>query len=179
MVLLPPTRLTTDKSVIVAADKGSAGSNTAKVVLDTGITSIEWDGTNNLGKQVSGGTYLIQLVVMQGSGSTTIATTSVTVMSRENDILKGVIVVPNPLRMAQSSRLVVLLNPVPDQEVQGRLYSLAGEMVISSYNHEHPYQLNFDLEKNRVASGVYIIALSAKAPWGTVSRCKLKVVVVN
>jgi hypothetical protein len=105
----------------------------------------------------------------------------VTVLNVSQGLLAGTLLGPNPLNMmAGGSGMVVLsLNVPANTEVIGRLYNMAGELVILASNGMQPGNLHLDLSDRHLASGVYILAVTATAPWGTVDRRNFKMVIMR
>ena len=80
-----------------------------------------------------------------------------------------------------NARAVLRLSPSTPSGtvVTARLYNLAGELVLEAVNDMAPDRLEFNMGARRVAEGVYLVIVQAKAPWGTVERRTLKMAVAR
>ncbi len=141
-----------------------------------GIT-VPWDGTNSQGLRVSSGVYTVLLKVQNLAGAQTISSTSVTVINAGGIVMADPIVVPNPVP-ASATSVQIRWTALPGIQVAARLYNVAGELIESSTNDE-PDRLTFDFHGRPVSSGVYLVAITATAPWGTVERHMLKLVIIR
>lgn len=175
-----PSRIEPDKkSIAVGSGSGPAG----QVSFDLGNgSSVTWDGTNSQGQRVNSGTYVAQLIVTHDGAPKNVATVSVTVLNIAEGLLSGAVLAPNPLILiggAGTGVAILRLNAPSGVEVIGRLYNMAGELVLTASNDMVPGELRFDLGGRQVSSGVYILAVTAKAPWGTTERKNFKLVMVR
>jgi flagellar hook assembly protein FlgD len=174
-----PSRISPDKTSI-AVGEGSGPSSTINFDLGNG-SSIAWDGVNSQGQKVQSGTYLAELVVNHEGTAASVATVSVTVLNVAEGLLDSAILAPNPVNMANGGNGTVILqmNVPSGTAVIGRLYNIAGELVLSSTNQMQPNQLRFDMGGHQASSGIYILAVTAQAPWGTVERKSFKLVMMR
>jgi hypothetical protein len=169
-----PSRLVPDKDTVALGGGASGGIN-----FDIGGISVNWDGTNNSGLQVGSGTYLVQLEVQNLAGPQTVASASVTVIDAGGPVLSSAIVVPNPVP-ASAGSIEVRWRPLPGVQVTARLYNVAGELVMSADNGSSPDRLHLDLNGRQVmASGIYLVSLTATSPSGSRERRSLKLVMVH
>jgi hypothetical protein len=168
-----PSRLVPDKDTAALTANGSTA-----FTFDLGGISVTWDGTNNAGQQVSSGSYLVQLEVQNLAGAQTIASTSVTVINAGGPVLSGVFVAPNPVP-ASASGFELRWKAIVGIEVTARLYNVAGELVMIAGNGSSADKLLFDLSNRPIAGGIYLVAVTAKAPWGAMERRTLKLVMVR
>lgn len=180
-----PSHFSEDKkSIAVGSGTGSAGT----VTFDLGNGStVTWDGTNSHGEHVMSGSYMAQLTETHDGAPKSVSSLPVTVLNVAEGLLGGAVVAPNPLNLlgmgghprAGAGVAIVQLKTPASVQVIGRLYNLAGELILTATNDMAPGQLTFDLAGRQVSSGTYIIALTAKAPWGTVERRTLKLVMMR
>lgn len=170
-----PTRIQPDKSTLVVG--GVAPSDT--ITFDLGGLSVAWDGKNSLGQRVDSGVYTVQLESDSMGGVLHVGTTSVTVINVAGSVLGGARILPNPVPAGVQRFALVMPSAPAGTEVIGRLYNLAGELIHSSTNGMNPQRLNFDLNGRQVSGGVYILAVTARAPWGMVERQNYKLVMVR
>ena len=96
-----------------------------------------------------------------------------------SDPATGAVVGPNPLTQGQSVAQLYLPSATAGTQVTARLYNLAGELIMTATNDLDPKRLYFDVGKRQVSGGVYVMAVTAKAPWGQVERKTYKLVVVR
>jgi hypothetical protein len=161
-----PTRLLADKASLALVP---GGGNLVRFDLGNGATA-GWDGTNALGQLVSSGVYEVQLVVSQAGTPKTVSHTSVTVLALPNALLGDSRLGPNPLHgSVGGSRLHLSLSGAAMLEIQIRVYNLAGELIAPVRIHAQADDLEIQLPSS-LASGIYMVAVSAKAPWGAVDR---------
>ncbi len=148
------------------------GNNGAVGVTGTAVT---WNGTNAAGQRVASGSYTAQLIVNHNGAPVTVASTAITVLSTVSNLLGGAVAGPNPLYMTPGgpggpgsggTTIVIKLNSPPGVEVTARLYNLAGELITENRTGSSNKTLMLELGGKPVSSGVYILALSAQAPWG-------------
>jgi hypothetical protein len=171
-----PTRLVPDSSSIAF---GPDGGPLNKLTFDLGGLSVEWDGLNDLGQRVNSGQYTVQLQSGSMGDAPVIATTSITVLNADGSVLTGALVGPNPLGSDQNVVQVRMPGAPVGTLVTGRLYNVAGELIMSAANDMQPDRMSFDLGGRNIAGGIYLVAVTAKAPWGQVERRTFKLVVVR
>jgi flagellar hook assembly protein FlgD len=171
--LQAPSHLNPDKNTLAL---GADGSD--KIAFDLGGITAYWDGTNNSGNRVDSGTYTVKLEVQNLSGAQTVAATQVTVINAASVILGDPLIAPNPVPAAATS-FQLRWKALPGIQVTARLYNVAGELIMTATNGLSPDRLVFDLGGRQVSGGIYLVAVTAKAPWGSVSRNTLKMVLVR
>jgi hypothetical protein len=171
-----PSRLIPDSSSIAF---GPDGGPLNKLSFDLGGLSVEWDGLNDLGQRVNSGQYTVQLQSGSMGGAPIIASASITVLNADGSVLGGAVVGPNPLGAGQSVVHVRMPGAPTGTLVTGRLYNVAGELIMSAANDMQPDRMSFDLGGRSISSGIYLVAVTAKAPWGQVERKTFKLVVVR
>jgi len=95
-------------------------------------------------------------------------------------LLSEVIAAPNPWIAGQSAGVITLRFITPDRtQVLGRIYTLDGQLVATLDNHAGEQTLVIDVPGLRMSTGVYLVALWARAPWGEVQRVTVKVAVIR
>jgi flagellar hook assembly protein FlgD len=186
-----PSKLVPDKNtVVVSANSGSAG--TVNFDLGNG-TTVSWNGTNAQGQAVASGSYQAQLVVQQVGEPATIASAGVTVMSLSGGLLSHVLIGPNPMYLpapgsgsfagapagSVSSQLVLQLNTPAGVDVEARLYNIAGELILRGDNGGNGVKITMQVGGMNISGGVYMLALTAHAPWGTTERRVMKFVIMR
>jgi flagellar hook assembly protein FlgD len=160
----------------IALDPAKANT----VVFDLGSSSLTWDGTNDAGVLVQSGTYFVQLAAMGEGGATTVQSTSITIIeARTVNLLSQLFAVPNPASLSKDHGITIHMSNPPGTKVLGRLYNLAGECVLVTANDSDPQRLFINLDDRRLASGIYILAVWAKAPWGVVDRKSVKLAITQ
>jgi hypothetical protein len=176
-----PTRLDPSSTTFaIGGDNGSTTPNKVSFDVGLGYPPIDWDGTNNQGQRVDSGTYTVQLESgTMGGGSTVIATTSVTVINAGDSVLAGAVVGPNPDTSADPVIWLRAPNAPAGTLLTARLYNVAGELIMESRNDLQPDRLSFDTGSRPVSGGVYVMSVTAVAPWGQVERHNFKLVVVR
>jgi hypothetical protein len=171
-----PSRLRAmDGTTLVSGGEGAA------LKLDLGSTTLAWDGKNEAGQLVQSGQYQIQLVETTDGGQATLETLAVTVVRRAaKTLISDVSATPNPWMAGQAAgALVVRFTTPPRTQVLGRVYTLDGQLVATLDNHAGEPVLAIDVVGLRMATGVYLVALWARAPWGEVERVTVKIAVIR
>lgn len=171
-----PKRLLPDVSAIAF---GPDPSSVAKVNFDLGGVSVAWNGLNDMGVRVQSGTYTVQLESESLGAASTIASTSVVVLNSGESVLNGGFILPNPVPASAASFTLRLPHSPAGTVVTARLYNVAGELIMTSVNDMLPDRVNFDLGGRTVSGGLYLVAVTAKAPWGEVERKTFKMVMVR
>lgn len=144
-----------------------------------GPATVPWNGRNSSGQQVQSGTYTVQLGYETLGGPVVIDSLAVTVINAGASVLAGAFVAPDPVSFGQEQATVVLPNAPAGTLVVGRLYDVAGELVMTATNAAQPGKLTFDLTGHPVAGGTYIVALFGQAPWGQGERRSVRFVVIR
>ncbi len=150
-----------------------------KFDLGGGLPALTWDGTNNQGQLVQSGSYTVQLLADGSNGSTTLADSQVTVVERGGDLLSGLLAAPDPAVWGQAAFVEIRFQAPAGTQVTGRVYDMAGELVANLDNGANPEELVLPLNGKGLAGGVYVVAVTARAPWGTVERRILKFALVR
>jgi flagellar hook assembly protein FlgD len=175
-----PSRIDPDKqSIVLGKDSGGAGL----VTFDLGNgTTVSWDGNNGQGQKVASGSYLAQLIETHDAAPKSVASAAIIVLNMPESILDSALIAPNPLNMlgqAGGGTAILKFAAVAGTTVIGRLYNMAGEMVLTASNDMIPGELRMDLGGRGLSSGAYILSVTARAPWGTVERRNLKLVILR
>jgi hypothetical protein len=171
-----PTRLDPSSSTFAFGPNPSAAD---KLDFDLGGLTISWDGTNALGKRVDSGVYTVQLESDSMGGAAIIATTDVAVINAAAGVLDGAMAGPNPLLPGDNTLWLRAPNAPAGTKLTARLYNLAGELIMTATNDLQPDRLSVDMGSRPVSSGVYVMSVTAVAPWGTVERHNFKLILVR
>ena len=104
----------------------------------------------------------------------------VNVVARPGDsILANLRVAPNPVMGSIDPVMTFFFTPMPGADVLGRIYNLAGELVVESYADASQGQLMINVGGNKFASGVYVAVFFAHHPMGAVERQNIKFVIMK
>lgn len=173
-----PSKVVPDKLSLIEGESGSQG--TVSFNLGNGLTPIAWNGTNSQGQEVQGGTYLAELSVSEAGGAKQQYSASITVISTNSALLEGALMGPNPLNMGLGEETEVLKTMAPvGTELEGRLYDLAGELVMWASNGGGGDALKLELGNRRVSAGIYILVVRAKASDGATQTKSFKLVIMR
>lgn len=166
------------KDLVLA--QGAAGSGgVVTFTLDNG-SSVTWDGTNNARQKVASGSYTAQLISTNLGAKSVVQTVGLTVLNAPDDLLGAAFVATNPVTSINGYVAELRIpGAASGMAVVGRLYNLAGELVLTATNDMNPGVLSFDLGIKNAAAGTYVLAVTAKAPWGTVQRKVFKLVLMR
>jgi len=152
----------------------------ATLSFNLGPTSVAWNGTAQDGSQLTSGVYTVELVLLTGASDQVLKSTSVTLLrGKPSAVLGKVYAYPNPAGSGSSGLLTVAMENPYGVEAAGRLYGLSGELVASMDNGANKQALVLDLGRHPLSGGIYIMVVTAKAPWGTVERRSIKVAVLR
>ncbi len=180
-----PSHFLADKATLaLGPDAGPAGTVTFD--LGNGVL-VAWDGTDSQGQHVASGHYTAQLLAGDGGASKAVSSAGLTVLNVGGSLMGKAVAAPNPLNLMSSAgaqpgslpAIVVAYNPVPGMEVRARLYNSAGELVAQGTNDSTLGRLQIQFARGRISSGIFILALEARAPWGSFERQSLKFVVMQ
>jgi hypothetical protein len=170
---LAPSVLTVDKPVLAFGPAGNQFN------FDIGPATVPWNGLNDQGMRVQSGVYTVQLGYETLGGPVMIDALKVTVINAGGSVLAGAFAAPNPVGPGNDQVTVVCPSAVAGTEIVGRLYNVAGELVLTATNSTQPDRLTFSFAQRRVSGGTYIVALFAKAPWGQGERRSVRFVVIR
>ncbi len=112
------------------------------------------------------------------AGNETVLTLSLLVLDADGAVLAGLVAAPNPA-LPSANAVTISWKALPGVEVDAILYNMAGERIMSAGNGAAPDHLSFDLRAQPVSTGIYLVALTAKAPWGSVENRQLKLALVR
>jgi flagellar hook assembly protein FlgD len=182
---VPASTAANAPSRVVPADKTLAVNNQTgavqPLVVDLGSGTLNWDGRNDQGQSVASGNYTLQLLETSGNSARTLGAATVTVLNTSDGsaTLSALAVVPNPVIADRAARLEIRFKAAPGTKVLGRIYNVAGELVVVLANDSDPGKMVLDFSEIKLASGVYVVAVWATAPWGEVDRQTTKFVIIR
>jgi hypothetical protein len=171
---LPPSELTVVGPSALAF--GPAGN---QFTFNIGPATKTWDGLNDQGQRVASGVYTVQLGYEASGSAVNVAALNVTVINAGGSVLAGAFVAPNPVQPGQDLVTVVCPNAPAGSQIVGRLYDVAGELVLTASSGAQPGKLTFNFGGRQVAGGTYIVALYGQAPWGQGERRTVRFVVIR
>jgi hypothetical protein len=171
---LAPGRVTlSDSSLIPGA--GGAG---LKISFGAGPTDfVVWDGSGSLGQALTSGTYMVKVDQQSGTGGKSTYSYAVTLLQPNGGVFDWVAAAPNPVHGGVSSVLVSLQGAAPGLNAWGEAYSLAGEHV-GTLSSVSAGNLRWDLPGS-LASGVYLLHVSARDSQGRLKTASVKVAVAK
>lgn len=170
-----PTTLSADKSSAAIGPNGGGFTFS----LGAGLPTVAWDGKDAEGNLVSSGTYTVQLVSQTAGNSVQVATTEVAVIATGGSVVDGAFAVPNPVGASSNGFDVFCPGAAAGSVIVGRMYDLAGELVLETNNSSMTTMIRFSFGSRPIAGGVYLIELTGTAPWGRVDHKTVKVVVIH
>jgi hypothetical protein len=155
----------------------SATGSGLKISFGSGASdSLTWNGTGSNGQALSSGTYMVK-VTQGGKGGKTTTAYSVALLQPNEQVFAWIAAAPNPAPAGSNSILVSLQGASPSIRAWGEVYNLAGEHV-GSLSLISGGNLRWDIPRN-VASGVYLIQVSARDSQGRLKMAPVKVAVVR
>jgi flagellar hook assembly protein FlgD len=161
----------------------SSGANTSGALSITasmaggGTALYSWDGTNDQGQPLSGGTYNIQLTYASPSGQNTEMVRSVTLIKTAGGVsLAGSTVAPNPV--TGGLPYVYVSYPwSPGQECVASVYNLAGERVALATDPMQSGKIQINVES--LSGGIYLVDLEKRYGPVVMARCIMKLAIAK
>jgi flagellar hook assembly protein FlgD len=174
-----PSQVAPDTKAFVPKAGNAGGSVTFD--LGAGAGTAVWDGRNSQGMTVASGEYTVQLVAVNSGSAVPLASAAVTALNAaaSSEIFQDLAVVPNPLAEGQVDKLEIRFKGVQGARVIGRIYNLAGELVVTLVNDRDETKLVLNPKDRALSSGIYVAVLWGQAPWGSTERRIVKFVVLR
>lgn len=172
--------LTLDPNPPAAFYPDEAGNN--KLTIYYSDIVLEWNGTNNNGTIVDNGVYYVQIVNVDANGYETVATANFTVLHNGYEVINNVKVVPNPLNIQNTDRLLITFDAMSGTKVVARIYNLAGELIVDLENSTSaPNELRWNLMTgvDNVSSGLYIAVIRARTETGLQKIITVKFTIIR
>jgi flagellar hook assembly protein FlgD len=172
--------LAIDDVILVGKEGGD------EVRFNYGNGEIEWDGKNEFGRLVDSGTYEIKVEVKTGTGFTTIATKTVSIINAGGNGILGIIkVVPNPYIIDNLARkdIRIIWSERKAGEVKVMIYNMAGDLVRVIREDMDRGEIGWDMKTSTgqsVSTGVYVgIVEGIDKATGKMQREKKKIVIMR
>jgi hypothetical protein len=135
-----------------------------------------WDGTGSGGQALSSGTYMVKITQSGTDGKST-STFAVTLLQPNAQVFAWVAAAPNPATPGVSSIMISLQGAAPGISAWGEAYNLSGEHV-GTLNLVSGPNLRWDIPSG-LASGVYILQISARDSQGRLKTAPVKIAIVR
>jgi hypothetical protein len=180
-ILVPrPSGSAAPWELVPQPDSALVTGSGASLSFNLGPASVAWNGTAGDGSQLTSGVYTVELVLITGASDQVLKSASVTLLrGKPSAVLGKVYAYPNPVGSGASGLLTVAMENPYGVEAAGRLYGISGELVASLDNGANKQAMVLDLGRHPLSGGVYIMVVTAKAPWGTVERRSIKVAILR
>jgi hypothetical protein len=168
-----PGRISLSDGSLVAGQPGAE----LKITYGSGSGDfVSWNGTGSQGQALSGGSYLVK-VTQAGSGGKSTFSYSVTLLQANTPAFSSLVAAPNPVRSGTTAITISLLGAAPGLSAWGDAYNLSGERV-SSLEAASAGTLRWTIPPG-LASGVYLLHVSARDSQGRLKSAPLKVAIVR
>jgi hypothetical protein len=168
-----PGRVGVSDSSLVAGQPGAG----LKIVYGSGAADfVTWNGTGDHGQALSSGTYMVK-VTQAGSGGKSTFTYSISLLQPNTQPFAWLAAAPNPVPGGVRAVTVSLQGAAPGVTAWGEAYNLAGEHVGSLAAVPGSF-LRWEIPSD-LASGVYLLQISARDSQGRLKRAPLKVAIVR
>jgi len=156
--------------------KVSGSNDNLQIILVTSGSpvTLSWDGTNNLGTDVTPGTYSIEIHWDNGQGVTSNITRSVLVTG--SGASGEVIAKPNLLTSSQTMTTFDGTGVMGAWTLSVKIYTVAGELVKTAIGGSGTAQATWD--STGIASGIYIAAVEVQDVNGGVLKHQLLKILV-
>jgi len=134
--------------------------------------TIKWDGTNNFGRIVDSGAYVLQIVNIDENGYRVIAQANITVLHDGYQVISDIKIVPNPMDMKKTSVVSFKYTVTAGTKVTVRLYNINGEIVKTLSDPTGTGEIKWDISAERTpyATGLYVCVIEAQATNGITKR---------
>ena len=173
------TAVQLSNNVIAPNNLGTAQNGSVTIEVTSSNTNanvkVVWNGTNDSGQVVTNGQYFIEVVTIDGQGSTVIVTKNITVLASNNN--QQIYAAPNLLTGA-SPQTTFRINSTMVLTLQVNIYDTAGELVRTLQGTPGSNEVTWNL--SGIASGLYLAVVSVENTSGTViHRQVVKVVYLH
>ena len=119
---------------------------------------------------------------MDVNGYETVATANITVLHNGYEVINNVKVIPNPLKIENTDRLLITFDAMAGTKVNARIYNLAGELIVDLDNSgPSPHELRWNLLTGveSVSSGLYIAVIRARTDTGLQKIITVKFTIIR
>jgi len=152
------------------------GSPAGSIEIDLGNQSVFWDGKNLKGQVVANGSYLVEVLVVQGQDET-VFTETVTVLHGDLNALDTVILSPNPVVGVTEVQIKLSASA---SRIRIRIYTVAGELVVTIRGTGDGLVWDQrDAGGSEVAGGLYLLLIEVEFLDGTTGESLERLVVVR
>ena len=170
-------------SVLVPNYSGTGGNNSVLTITLGSGKSFTWNGTGDDGVILTPGTYYLQIQSTVQSSHSNQEITKVLHIEGSSEAINGVVLLPNPVRLNQTSmaQFVVDTDAAQVTSVDVKIYTLAGELV-KPLLYNQPGNLGivyWNVGQTNLASGTYIAVVELNTANGIIGHKILKVVVIR
>lgn len=174
------TKLSTSNLTVSNSGQGSNSSLT--ITLGSG-RSFTWDGTGDNGQFLTSGTYFLEVESNVQDQTDQEMVLPVHIQNNGANAISGVVLVPNPVNLGQTTQARFLVNTQGGQVtvVTIRIYTVAGELkqTLSSLP-GNPGEVDWDLSHVSIASGTYIaVAETRSSAGGVIGRHIRKIQIIH
>ena len=155
---------------------GSPGS-TLNIVL--GTLNVSWSGTDQQGRPLANGEYLVEVRV-ENAGQESVITDTVTVLNGPPMAVSPVVLAPNPVASGSPVEIRASLASNKVASIRVRAYTVSAELVrtLSAASDSVTWDLK-DGSGSPVAAGLYVLVVEASAPGGAPSKSIARLVVMR
>jgi len=144
--------------------------------------TIIWDGKNDLGNLVSGGTYEIQVIAKSANGMSVAASKTVLILNETKQFISNVKAYPNPYTGVLTNKLKFTWDYNGNGTVKIYIYNTAGELIRKIEGLLQAGYVFWDMTTStgaRVSDGNYVCIIEAKNSEGYVEKKKVKIAIVK
>ena len=145
-----------------------------------GGESIVWDGKNGEGKKVGSGVYEVQIIVNRGSGMVEIASKTITILGKEDKIIRDIKIIPNPV--GKERRVRIRWESEREGDIKVKIYNIKGELIREIRDRIERKEVIWDIRSSKgekITDGCYIVVMEGRDREGNIDRERGKIVILK
>lgn len=144
--------------------------------------NVRWDGRNERGEVVKGGTYEIQVITKTEQGVKVQASKTVIILNEEKEFISNIKVIPNPVEKEKVSKAKIKWEGEGEGRVRVYIYNVAGELIRKIEGILEAGSIEWDLKTSGgavISQGNYIVIIEGISKSGYVNKSKVKITILK
>jgi uncharacterized repeat protein (TIGR01451 family) len=176
-------KVTFSTTVITPSYGNPTGKDSSVLVTLGSGRSFRWEGVNDGGKILTSGQYILTFKSQISGKAEQNVSEQVTVLNANSSPIEKVVVKPNPVYLNQTQKVVfaVTVNAPQANNVQVKIYTLAGELVGHALMNDtgNLGQVSWDLSGVNIASGMYFADIELREGNQVLDRKIVKLAILH
>jgi hypothetical protein len=169
---------------VITPSYGNPTGKDSSVLVTLGSgRSFRWEGVNDGGKILTSGQYILTFKSQISGKAEQNVSEQVTVLNANSSPIEKVVVKPNPVYLNQTQKVVfaVTVNAPQANNVQVKIYTLAGELVGHALMNDtgNLGQVSWDLSGVNIASGMYFADIELREGNQVLDRKIVKLAILH